>query len=64
MGATGDRTQDRVLALRDLNRATLARQSLLDRPRALEEEAARLAAFLEPLEPAAYARYRRSRARR
>jgi hypothetical protein len=32
--------------------------------RALEEEAGRLASFLEPLEPAAYARYRRSRARR
>ena len=31
---------------------------------ALEDEAARLAAFYEPLEPALYARYRSSRARR
>jgi hypothetical protein len=32
--------------------------------RALEDEAARLAAFYEPLEPRLYARYRTSRARR
>jgi hypothetical protein len=32
--------------------------------KALEDEGGRLAAFLEPLEPAAYGRYRRSRARR
>jgi hypothetical protein len=32
--------------------------------RALEAEGDRLARFLAPLEPAAYARYRRSRARR
>ena len=32
--------------------------------RALENDAERLAAFVEPLEPTVYARYRRTRARR